>query len=79
MKCFLLFHSDQFFGLLFDDVIFNQVNTKLLTSQALATKSSAGRFHRTISFAAMELFIASITESQIPKVVKSIDRFPQFL
>ena len=71
MKCFLLFHSDQLIGLLFDDVIDSQVNMKLPTLQALANRSNAGRFHRKISFAAVDLLIASITNKQNLKSLKT--------
>ncbi len=51
----MLFHSDQFFGLLLllDDVIVVKKNTVNSTSQAPINKSSAGRSQRTISFAAV--------------------------
>ena len=62
MKCFVLFHSDQFFGLLLllDDVIVSQANNVDPISQAPISKSSAGRFQRKISFAAVVLLIASM-------------------
>ncbi len=63
MKCFVLFHSDQFFGLLLDDVIVSYANNVVPTSKALIDKSSVGRFHRIISFAAVILLIASITKN----------------
>jgi hypothetical protein len=55
----MLFHSDQFFGLL-DDAFISYANTVEPTSKAPANKKSAGRFHITISFAAVVLLIASM-------------------
>ena len=60
MKCFVLFHSDQFFGLL-DDVIVSQANRDVPNSKAPANKRSAGRFQRKISFTAVVLLNASMT------------------